>query len=240
MTDDKNIQAEEKAKKIRAMFDEIVPQYDLLNHVMSAWQDVLWRKRTVSRLPKNPAKVLDVATGTGDLAFETVKKYPACQVVGVDFSEGMLEVAKVKTRKRNLMDSISYQWADAMDLPFEDNEFDGAMIAFGLRNVTDRLLALKEMARVVRPGGRVLVLEMTFPENIGMRKFFNWYLNYAIPTVGGLISGNSKAYKYLPESIQNFLRPKELVELYREAGMVDLKAFPLSLGITYLHEGTVK
>lgn len=236
---DKKASAEDKANAVRSMFDKIVGSYDLLNHVMSAWQDVLWRKWTAERLPENCSTVLDVACGTGDLAIEILRQQPQSTVTGLDFSPEMLRYFEGKAVSKGLQNRLTFTEGDAMNLPFEDNTFDAATIAFGLRNVTDRLAAIKEMTRVVKPGGKILTLEMTFPDNMGLRQFFFWYLNNAIPFVGGLISGDRQAYAYLPESIQNFLSPDELMVLFRKAGLTRRIAWSMTFGITYLHEGTV-
>jgi demethylmenaquinone methyltransferase/2-methoxy-6-polyprenyl-1,4-benzoquinol methylase len=126
-----------------------------------------------------------------------------------------------------------------MALPFDDNEFDCATVAFGIRNMPDRLKALNEMARVVKPGGKIICLEMTFPRNMGLRRFFKWYLNNVVPLLGGIISRNPGAYRYLPDSIQDFLHPDDLSKLFRQAGLISLSEYPLTFGLTYLHEGIV-
>ncbi|MCF7810796.1 bifunctional demethylmenaquinone methyltransferase/2-methoxy-6-polyprenyl-1,4-benzoquinol methylase UbiE [bacterium] len=225
-------------RKIRDMFDLITPRYDLLNRVLSARQDVYWRRRTVKLLPDKCERVLDSATGSGDLAIEIARKYPDAQVIGLDFVYRMLELAGKKTLEANAENQIHYISGDANCLPFEDHTFDAVTIAFGLRNIQDRLAAVNEMKRVVRPGGKVLVLEMTFPQNIGMRWFFRFYLNFVIPTLGRLISKGG-AYRYLSDSIQGFLSPDEMKALFSEAGLINIKAHRLTGGICYIHEGTV-
>ncbi len=231
---------EDRIGKVQWIFSHITPHYDLLNHILSAGNDFFWRRFTVKRLPKRCNRVLDVATGTGDLAFDIVRMRKKTTVVGVDFVPHMLEVAIRKGKRKGLLDRASFMTGDALALPLQDNQFDAATIAFGLRNIVERERALREMARVVRPGGKVMVLEMTFPRNIGARWFYTWYLNRVIPLIGALISGNSSAYRYLPDSIQEFPAPMELVDLFHKAGLRRVKAFPLSLGITWLHEGVVQ
>jgi demethylmenaquinone methyltransferase/2-methoxy-6-polyprenyl-1,4-benzoquinol methylase len=228
-----------KISQIREMFDAITPRYDLLNRLLSARRDVVWRRRAAELLPERVERVLDVATGTGDLAIEICRRRDGVRIYGVDFVPHMLELGRQKVRSINRKQYISLTVGDAMNLPFADHSFDAATIAFGLRNIPDKLGALNKMARVVRKGGRVLVLELTFPHNLGLKRFFNWYLNRVIPAIGGLISGDCKAYRYLPESIQDFLHPDELKRLFQQAGMVEVKAHPLTLGIAWLHEGTV-
>jgi demethylmenaquinone methyltransferase/2-methoxy-6-polyprenyl-1,4-benzoquinol methylase len=231
---------EERVTLVKRIFNSVTPHYDLLNRLMSARQDVRWRKFTVTRIPPAAVRVLDVATGTGDLAIEIAKSRPDAQIAGVDFVPRMMGPAQSKTSSRGLSQRVSYAGGDALLLPFRDAEFDAATIAFGLRNIPDRGAALKEMARVVRPGGKLITLEMTFPTNIGLRRFFKWYLNHVMPFVGRTISGNNEAYRYLPDSIQDFLAPDELARLFVGAGLKDVQAFPLTFGITYLHEGVVQ
>ncbi len=229
----------ERIERVKKIFGAITPSYDLLNRIMSARQDVRWRRFAVSKLPPQSRRVLDVATGTGDLAIQMATKREDMQVFGVDFVESMMRRAVEKTRTRGLEGRITYSAGDALKLPFRDNEFDAATIAFGLRNIPDRLAAIIEMARVVRPGGKLLVLEMTFPRNTKLRKFFTWYLNTVIPILGSLISGDRAAYTYLPDSIQNFLSPDELAGLFDQAGLNFGKAHSMMFGLTYLHEGVI-
>lgn len=229
---------EERITAVKGIFKAISPRYDLLNRVMSGRQDVRWRRFAVSRIPAEARRVLDVATGTGDLAID-IASAGQREVVGADFVENMMRFAVEKTAAQDLSAKIAYAAADALHLPFPDNSFDAATMAFGIRNMPDRLSALAEMARVVKSGGKVLILEMTFPRNLRLRRFFTWYLNHVIPLIGGIISGNSKAYRYLPDSIQDFLHPDDLAVLFEKAGLQSVRAFPLTFGLTYLHEGCV-
>ena len=230
---------DERISAVKSIFNTITPHYDLLNRIMSGRRDVAWRKFAVERIPDNARKILDVATGTGDLAIAIAQSGLDIEVVGVDFVEKMMRLAQKKTKAKGLDQRIDYSAADATILPFNSNEFDSATIAFGLRNIPDRLSALKEMGRVVKKGGKVIALEMTFPKNLGLRNFFKWYLNNMIPILGGIISGNRAAYRYLPDSIQDFLTPDELSDLFECAGFKSINKFPLTFGLTYLHEGTV-
>ncbi len=236
---DSEYSSDQQIHRVKTIFNDITPRYDLLNRIMSARQDVHWRRRLVELLLDHTPKVLDIATGTGDLAIEILKQKPHSKVYGVDFVPRMIEYARVKTTGLSHNEKISFCLGDGMFLPFADNSFDAAVIAFGLRNIPDRSGALKEMVRVVRPGGKVLVLEMTFPGSLGLRPFFNWYLNRMIPFVGGLISRNPGAYRYLPDSIRDFLHPDELSDLFRQAGLTDVQVHPLTFGIAYVHEGVV-
>jgi len=227
-----------KIAKVRDLFDQITPRYDLLNRVLSARQDVYWRRRTACLLPDRSERILDCGTGSGDLAIEIAKRNPNADIIGLDFVLKMLELAKKKTCKAGLESQIRYITGDATCLPYADDFFNAVTIAFGLRNIPDRLAAISEMGRVIRPGGKILVLEMTFPENIGMRWFFNWYLNHIIPILGGLISRRG-AYRYLSDSIQDFLSPDEMNALFNKAGFINIQAHRLTGGICYIHEGTV-
>ena len=225
--------------RVKTIFNDITPSYDLLNRLMSARQDVHWRRRLAKLLTGDIRVVLDIATGTGDLAIEILKTKPYSKVCGIDFVPRMIDFAQAKTAGLSRNEKINFCIGDGTFLPFADDSFDAAVISFGLRNIPDRSGALKEMVRVVRPGGKVLVLEMTFSGNLCLRPFFSWYLNRMIPFVGGLISRNPDAYRYLPDSIKDFLHPDELCDLFRQAGLNDVKAHPLTFGIAYIHEGIV-
>lgn len=229
----------ERIRTVKKIFSTITPRYDLLNHILSAGQDIRWRNFTSRRLPEKATHVLDVATGTGDLAITIAKKHPRLHVTGVDFVKEMMEVAEEKTRRAGLMSKIDYVSGDAMRLPFDNNMFDAATIAFGFRNIPNRIGALREMSRVIKSGGKVLVLEMTLPRETVSSRFFKWYLKNVLPRVGRVISGNKDAYDYLSNSIEDFLKPDELTEYFKQAGLHEIKVFPLTLGITCLHEGIV-
>ncbi|MBZ0266454.1 bifunctional demethylmenaquinone methyltransferase/2-methoxy-6-polyprenyl-1,4-benzoquinol methylase UbiE [bacterium] len=233
------LSAEEFGQQVQRMFNSITRRYDLLNHLLSAGQDYFWRRFCAGRLPENTTKALDIACGTADLTADIQKRFPEAEVYGLDFAVEMLQVAEQKKQRGKIPATLHLVEGDALELPFDSNQFDVTTIAFGLRNIPNRKAALLEMKRVVKPGGKVLVLEMTFPENLGLRWFFKWYLSNVIPLIGGTLSGSREAYSYLPESIQQFLTPMELVDLFHEIGLVKVKAFPLSLGIAYLHEGIV-
>ncbi len=229
----------DRINAVKRIFRSITPHYDLLNRILSARQDVKWRRFAAKRIPRDAARVLDVATGTGDLANAITSSHNRVEVIGVDFVESMIHVGRTKTASLALSDRVLYAAGDAMTLPFVNGEFDAATIAFGLRNIPDRSAALRELARVVRPGGKVITLEMTFPRRSRLAPLLRWYLNRVIPIVGGLISGDSNAYRYLPDSIQEFLDPVELSGILSRVGLQNVRAFPLMFGLTYLHEGTV-
>lgn len=221
-------------ENVRAMFDAIAPRYDLLNRVLSARVDVAWRRRAVRALEVRPGdRVLDLATGTGDLLLEELRA-GAARSVGADLSFGMLRLVRPKFAAAGRADARVCQ-GDAERLPFADGCFDGASIAFGIRNVLDRAQGVREMRRVVRPGGKVVVLE--FHETTGVvGTIFRFYFNHVLPRIGGLVSSRA-AYSYLPKSVANFESPEGFAALMREAGLHEVRSHPLTFGIAWLHVG---
>ncbi|MBI4848769.1 MAG: bifunctional demethylmenaquinone methyltransferase/2-methoxy-6-polyprenyl-1,4-benzoquinol methylase UbiE [Nitrospirae bacterium] len=225
--------------KIQTMFSKIAPRYDLLNRLLSLGIDSHWRKFAVGQLPKvNNARFLDVATGTCDVALEIVKRYPDAKVTGVDFSEGMLELGRVKVKRAGLEDRIEVRFADVTALPFEDNTFDGVTIAFGIRNVQDFKKGIAEMGRVVKPGGRVVILEFTSIQNRFFRRPYRFYITKVLPFIGEMISGKKGAYKYLPSSMLEFPGPDEFKKAIEETGLQDVRYYKLTLGVAAVHVGT--
>lgn len=228
------------SEEVRSMFASISDQYDRVNSVLSFGIHHYWRHVTVKESQaKQGDSVLDCATGTGDLAIAFKKKVgPSGYVLGTDFCKEMLETAPEKAKKKDL--AIDFEVADAMDLPYEDNRFDIASIAFGIRNVDDPVQCLREMGRVVRPGGRVVVLEFGQPEGL-LKAPYQFYSNVVMPAVGGMISGNRKAYVYLPETSAAFPAGGKFIELMNEAGVFVKKlAHPLTGSIAYVYVGIVK
>ena len=213
-----------------ALFDRIATTYDTVNRVLSFGIDSLWRKQVVRRLPQGA--VLDLACGTGELALAIAKK-KGVQVTGLDLSEGMLEVARGRTEGH----SITLIHGDAQHLPLADGSFDATTIAFGIRNVPDVPAALAEMHRVLRPGGRTLILEFSLPANRVVRALHCFYLRHILPRVGGWISGDREAYRYLNTTIESFPYGEDFLSLVRAAGFSDCSATPLTLGIATLYEG---
>jgi demethylmenaquinone methyltransferase/2-methoxy-6-polyprenyl-1,4-benzoquinol methylase len=221
---------------VRAMFDAIAPRYDVLNRVLSARVDVAWRRAAVRALDVSPgASVLDLATGTGDLLLEELRG-GALRSVGADLSFGMLRLVRPKFATEGHAASRVCQ-GDAERLPFPDACFDGASIAFGIRNVLDRAQGVREMRRVVKPGRRVVVLE--FHETTGIvGAVFRLYFNHILPQIGALVSSR-EAYSYLPKSVANFESPEGFVALMRAAGLKEVASRPLTFGIAWLHVGVV-
>jgi demethylmenaquinone methyltransferase / 2-methoxy-6-polyprenyl-1,4-benzoquinol methylase len=215
--------------QVEAMFDRIASVYDLLNRVMTVGLDQRWRSRAVD-LTGAPGKALDVATGTGDLAIELRDR--GAEVVGVDFSEGMLEIARKKAP------GIDFRTGNALALDFPDNEFDAATVGFGARNFDDLDRGLAEMARVVKPGGRVVVLEITQPQKPPLSWFFSVWFDRIVPVLGR-VAGDPDAYEYLPNSVKRFPAPRDLAGRMVDAGMTDVRWILTAGGIIAIHSGTV-
>lgn len=230
---------------IRQMFADCAPKYDFLNHTLSGGVDRLWRRHTVRRalepfVAGQDAQVLDLCSGTGDLALAFAAK--GCSVIGADFCPEMLEIGERKRRAAKRAQGLRFLAADAQALPFEDDRFDLATVAFGIRNVQDPQRGLAEMRRVVRPGGKVFVLEFSRPRTPVFGPAYMWYFQNVLPRMGSLLSRgsrNSKAYEYLPESVLEFPDREDFVSLMQAAGLSDCRYRLLSFGIAALYEGTV-
>ena len=222
--------------RISGMFDAIAPRYDLLNRVLSAGLDRRWRARAVDALGLPPgARVLDLCTGTADLAVATVRKVPGASVVGVDFAGAMLRLGLVKTTELGLNRSIRLIRGDATRIPVGSATCDAATIAFGIRNVSEPERALAEIARVLRPRGRLAILEFGQPAIPGIRSLYSWYFRYVLPAVGRLVSKHNSAYSYLPASVGTFPPPQEFAGIIARQGFSNVRAVSLTLGIVYLY-----
>ncbi len=227
------------AEENRSMFDAIAGYYDGTNKILSFGLDGFWRSRAVTRLQPVPGgKYLDVGCGTGDIALEILRRAPGSKVIGIDPSQGMLVQGQNKVSSAGLADSISLIPGDVLDLEFEDNSFEGAITAFCIRNVTNRKLALREMSRVIRSGGRIVVLELTHPTGRIMEPLFKIYSRVAIPILTKIMSSVS-AYRYLTDSMVDFPRPDLILALMREAGFVECRYRHMTGGIVTLFEGQV-
>lgn len=221
---------------MREMFDRIAGIYDRLNTVMTAGLHHQWRRRAAELAAlRSGDRALDVATGTGDLALELAERVaPDGQVVGVDFAERMLELARAKAGAL----AVRFEAANALSLPFADDQFDAATVGFGARNFADLERGLSEMARVVRPGGRVVVLEITTPRRRPLSTFFELWFDRAVPALGRL-AGDAQAYEYLPSSVRRFPGPEELAGVMSRCGMADIRYLITGGGIIALHVGVV-
>ncbi len=223
----------------RQMFDRIAPSYDLLNRLLSFRRDIAWRKTLCSRLPDRPnQRVLDLATGTADVLLalhdQTDK---VASGVGLDMSAGMLERGKQKIARRGLSGQLSLLLGDAASIAVSNDTFDAATIAFGIRNVAEVDAALSEIHRVLNPGGRVLILEFSLPRNAIIRCGYLFYFRHVLTNLGGLISGDRSAYRYLNESVEAFPYGEAFTTLMRKAGFSSVEALPLTFGIATLYQG---
>lgn len=229
---------DERGAAVERMFSAIAPRYDFLNRLLSAGRDRVWRREAV-RATALPAqgRLLDVCTGTADVALEVTRQFPGVQVYGVDFSRPMIALGQTKVDQAHLTDRIRLQVAPAEALPFSDESFDAVTVAFGLRNIPDRDRGLREMARVLKPGGRAVVLEFTTPPGPVFRRVYLWYFHRILPRIGGLISGHPSAYAYLPATVADFPSPADLSSLMRTTGFPEVSSRLLTMGIVAIHVG---
>jgi demethylmenaquinone methyltransferase/2-methoxy-6-polyprenyl-1,4-benzoquinol methylase len=225
--------------RIAAMFDGIAKRYDLLNHVLSAGLDRRWRATAVRamRLPAG-ARVIDLCAGTADFAMAAAHVSPGSRVLGVDFSAAMLAIGRDKVRAAGFGDRVRLVRGDATTIPVRDGWADGGTIGFGIRNVVDPMAALHELARVIKPGGTLAILELGEPVIPGLRGIYNWYFQQVLPRLGRLVSHHDSAYSYLPASVGSFPRPATFAAMISSQGFTDVATVPLSLGIVYLYTGT--
>ena len=227
-----------KAKQVEEMFDSIAPTYDFMNRAMTLGIDRWWRRVAVRMVGKtHPQHILDVATGTGDFAIDLYRKLQPQQVVGIDLSQGMLDVAREKIARRGLSDAITVQQGDCLALPFEDGSFDAVTVAFGVRNFEHLLQGYKEMHRVLEPDGILCVVELSTPRNRVVRWFYDLYTLHIIPWMGSLKSGDRSAYRYLPQSIAAVPQGDDMLAIMREAGFTNCKVKRLTLGTCSIYVG---
>ncbi|MBK8433490.1 MAG: ubiquinone/menaquinone biosynthesis methyltransferase [Chloroflexi bacterium] len=230
-----HLKGEERARYVRRMFAGIAGRYDLMNRVMTAGQDVRWRRYVVAQaaLPAN-GRLLDIATGTGDIALEAVRQVPSVQPVGGDFTLEMMQAGKLYPERQ----MIQWVGADTLALPFPTGYFDAVTSGFLMRNVIDVEQALREQMRVLKPGGRLVILESSPPKKNLLRPFILIHLNYVIPLLGRLIAGSSEAYSYLPNSTKQFRSPEALAEAMGEAGLTQVGFKLFMFGTIAIHVGT--
>jgi demethylmenaquinone methyltransferase / 2-methoxy-6-polyprenyl-1,4-benzoquinol methylase len=229
---------ESKKLQVEQMFDGIAPKYDFLNHVLSFGIDIIWRNIALNKLKQNKNDVmLDVATGTGDLAIAAAKKLKPSKIVAVDISTKMLEIGRQKSAKVTLDSIISFETADSENMRFDTNTFDTAMASFGVRNFENLEKGLSEMHRVIKPGGTLMVLEFSRPRMFGIKHLYNFYFKNILPSIGKLISTDQTAYKYLYESSSSFPCYEDFISILDKIGFKESRYYPLSLGICTIYIG---
>ncbi|NBA86383.1 bifunctional demethylmenaquinone methyltransferase/2-methoxy-6-polyprenyl-1,4-benzoquinol methylase UbiE [Emticicia sp. CRIBPO] len=227
-----------KKEQVTEMFDSISPKYDLLNRVLSAGVDVYWRKKALKMIAKQPNNlVLDIATGTGDLAIEAVKTLNPDKIIGVDISEGMLSVGRQKIKALNLENKIEMRLGDSEKLLFEDNTFDTVIVSFGVRNFENLLKGLTDMNRVTKPGGTCLVVEFSKPVLFPFKQLYWVYSTKILPLIGRMVSKDASAYSYLPESVKAFPDGKDFAKVFEEAGFKNIIIKTLTFGICSVYIG---
>jgi demethylmenaquinone methyltransferase/2-methoxy-6-polyprenyl-1,4-benzoquinol methylase len=227
--------SEQFARQVNSMFDRIAGVYDLMNRVMTVGLDRRWRRRAAERAELRPGdSALDVCCGTGDLAFELARRVESGgSVIGCDFSEPMLDRAREKAARAG---SVRFEWADALDLPYPDGRFDAVTVGFGVRNLADLDRGLAELTRVLRPGGRLVILEITRPRRPPLSWFFALWFDRLVPLLGTL-AGDRDAYSYLPQSVRSFPSPRELAARMERAGLGRIRYTILAGGIIAIHSG---
>jgi demethylmenaquinone methyltransferase/2-methoxy-6-polyprenyl-1,4-benzoquinol methylase len=230
--------AASKKVQVARMFDSISGKYDFLNHFLSLGIDIRWRRKAIALLAKeNPKIILDVATGTGDFAIEAMKLNPE-KIIGVDISEGMLEVGRRKMKAQGLENIIELKSGDSENLPFEENKFDAVIVAFGVRNFENLEKGLSEILRVLKPNGRAVVLEFSKPQKFPMKQLYSFYFNTILPKIGKVVSRDSSAYTYLPESVQAFPDGENFLSVLSKLGYKNAICKPLTFGISSLYTAT--
>jgi demethylmenaquinone methyltransferase / 2-methoxy-6-polyprenyl-1,4-benzoquinol methylase len=228
---------DKQPRRIAGMFDAIAPRYDFLNHLLSLGLDVRWRTKAIRVLGLAPgATVLDLCAGTADLGIAAATAAsPAGRVIGVDFSREMLRLGQQKLSRRGLAERMPLVQGDAMRIPLASEAVDGAMVAFGIRNVEQPAAAYAEVYRVLRPGGRFAILEFGLPRMPGVRQAYLWYFRHVLPRIGGMVSGHASAYAYLPASVGTFPEPASVMSQLVAAGFSDVRTVPLTFGVVYLY-----
>lgn len=226
-----------KKETVRSIFNDIAPKYDLLNHFLSMNIDKSWRKTAMRSIADCKKELLlDVACGTGDFSI-AAHKAGVRQVIGVDISENMVEIGRKKIKERGLDGHIALMAGDSECLAFDDNHFDAVTVAFGVRNFEHLEQGLQEMWRVLKPGGKVVILEFSMPEHFPMKQLYKFYFRYILPTVGGMISGNKGAYTYLPESVMKFPQGRTFLDIMEKSGFTGVSRKKLTFGIASLYIG---
>jgi len=231
-----------KAKSVEAMFSSIAHRYDFLNHLLSLGFDMTWRKKATACFSDlSGKKILDVACGTGDLAITIAKAGDeTTKIIAGDFSRKMIEIGKVKIKRAGLDGRVTMEFSDALNLNYRGNSFDGVTCAFGVRNFADLQKGLTEMTRVLKPGGRMVILEFTQPSNPAFGALYKFYFTRMLPAIGGLLSGNRRAYRYLPDTVYRFPSPDRLSAMLKKLGLDRVEFNPLTFGVCGIHTGIKK
>ncbi len=228
--------AQSKKVQVEEMFDNISHKYDMLNHLLSANIDKIWRRKTIKKLSGfKPKTILDIATGTGDFAIAATK-IKGAKITGIDISEGMLEVGRKKIIRKGLTDIIELQKADSENLPFENDFFDAAIVGFGVRNFENLEKGLAEILRVLKPGGLFYVLEFSKPKKAPFKQFYKFYFTRILPLVGRMVSKDTNAYTYLPESVKEFPGGEIFLTILADVGFTNNKCFSQTFGIASIYE----
>ena len=229
--------AKSKKEEVAEMFNNISAKYDFLNHFLSLGIDKLWRKKAVKLMKQvNPTRVLDMATGTGDFALESLVLKPT-EIVGLDISEGMLDMGRQKMKKRGVDHIISMRLGDSEAIPYDDNYFDALTVGFGVRNFQNLEKGLSDMLRVIKPGGMAVILEFSKPKRFPIKHLFGLYSNHILPFIGKTVSKDARAYTYLPESVAAFPEGKDFENILLKLGYKDVKLTPVSGGIATIYTG---
>jgi len=226
-----------KKEQVAEMFNNISKKYDFLNHFLSLGIDIIWRKKAVKMLRSDkPKLILDIATGTGDFAIEALALNPE-KVIGVDISEGMLEMGRKKMKQKGLEDKIELRMGDSEKLLFDDNKFDAIIVSFGVRNFENLEKGLSDMFRVLKEGGKVVILEFSTPKKFPMKQLYNFYFKAILPKIGKLVSKDNAAYTYLPESVGAFPDGENFLSVLKKAGFKETKCKSLTFGISSIYTG---
>ncbi|MFB2120273.1 bifunctional demethylmenaquinone methyltransferase/2-methoxy-6-polyprenyl-1,4-benzoquinol methylase UbiE [Parapedobacter sp. 2B3] len=229
----------DKKQQVADMFDNISGTYDFLNHFMSLGIDIIWRKKAIRALKASkPRRLLDVATGTGDFALEAIKILQPQKVIGVDISAGMLAIAREKITKKGLSDQFEVALADSENLPFMDGTFDAVTVAFGVRNFENLEKGLTDIHRVLKPGGKAVILEFSKPKGFPIKQLYHFYFNHVTPLIGKVFSKDYRAYSYLPESVAQFPDGKQFTDILQRVGFGKALARPQTFGICTIYIAT--
>lgn len=227
-----------KKEQVAKMFNNISHRYDLLNQLLSLGVDKVWRKKAINVLkPLHPQCILDVATGTGEFAIESLVLNPR-QIIGIDISEGMLDIGRKKIESRHLTSRIELQRADSENLPFPENKFDAVTVAFGVRNFEDLKRGIQEIYRVLKPGGTFVVLEFSKPARFPFKQLYNFYFNNILPRIGAAVSNDKSAYTYLPKSVEAFPDGEDFLHILQHVGFKNTQCRSLTFGISSIYIGT--